>query len=94
MEKSLKISTKTLRRGLAPAISSCWPSPSPYRRGMWANSAALDDYFGRGARTITVVEGSGGWDRTYYPRLYANARSPGPPRPHSPGPSATRALSC
>ena len=74
MEKSLKISTKTLRRGLAPAMALLLALTLTVSAGMWANSAALDDYFGRGARTITVVEGSGGWDRTYYPRLYANAR--------------------
>ena len=43
MEKSLKISTKTLRRGLAPAMALLLALTLTVSAGMWANSAALDD---------------------------------------------------
>ena len=69
MEKSLKISTKTLRRGLAPAMALLLALTLTVSAGMWANSAALDDYFGRGARTPPGGGGSGGGDRPFSPGL-------------------------
>lgn len=42
--------------------------------GMLSSTAALDDFFGKGKRTVSTLSGTNRWDTEYYPQLYANKK--------------------
>lgn len=73
MKITRRLSNKKLRHILVPGMALFLALVLTLSAGMLLNAAALDDFFGRGERSITLLA-SDGWDTEYYPQLYANAR--------------------
>lgn len=71
---SKKMSGKKLRRIMLPGMSVFLALVVTITTGMLTSAASLDDYFGKGKRTVTTLGGSAGWDTNYYPQLYANKK--------------------
>lgn len=74
MKSGRKMSGKQLRRILLPGMALFLALVLTVTTGMLSSSASLDDYFGKGKRTVSTLESSFGWDTEYYPRMYAKKR--------------------
>lgn len=65
---------KKLRRILIPAMAIFLALNLTVTAGMLSSAAELDNYFGRGKKTVTTLNGLSHWNTDYYPRLYKNAK--------------------
>lgn len=74
MKSGKKMSGKKLRRILLPGMALFLALTITVTTGMLSSSAALDDFFGKGKRTVSTLGSSVGWDTEYYTRLYAKKK--------------------
>ena len=74
MKSGQKMSGKRLRRILLPGMAAFLSLVLTMTAGMLSSTAALDDFFGRGKRTVTALDSSNQWDTEYYTQLYAKKK--------------------
>ncbi len=70
-----KMSNAKLRRILIPALALTLSLVVTINVGVYLNPSSLDILFGKGQRTVTLLDKTGGADTMYYPHLYPTAKS-------------------
>lgn len=74
MEHTTGPSARRLRQALLPVMALLTALAVTVTAGMHANADTMDKLFGRGARTVTAVDGAQRLDTAYYEQRYASKR--------------------